>query len=403
MPLFKVNPGDLVAATSWNTLVDLVNNLEGRVSDLESGGTRTAPRISQVLPSGAVTVGDQIRIYGSNFGYNAGSHSVFFGNTRATTFMDGSSDTLLIVQIPDPVEGATEGGTSLTMSVGNLYGFTTWALTIKSKPATASGGFQFSYQGSMPATPTQNAPILYNFELKSTYSENLTVTIAPTIQVVPPLPPGVADPGLPGLLTILDGVTPVANGQVALPEGATKTISARLALPDGTQDLKYSLSVRASAPNVQPVIEALPTIQQVGQAAEQWDPYLRSFEAPVFVTGDGNFASDTGGISGVAGTLRIRQGTTATIRVPTRFSGIPAGVTYHYQIAPTFDTPANGWVAVVNPATPNPLPASNGVPDTFFDITAPTTAATAILRLTLTRLEEVTNNRRSVAYRLILL
>lgn len=403
MALRTVNPGELITATDWNDLVAALGALDGRVVVLESGGSKIPPRITQVLPTGARTVGDELRIYGSNFGYSQGAHSVYFGNTRATQFLTGSSDTLLIVKIPDPVEGAIEAGTALTMSVGNLYSYATWAITIKSKPEVISGGIGFTYLRSRPTTPAQNTPVLYDFSLHSTASQGLNVTITPDIQIIPPLPPGVSDPGLGGLLAVLDADgTERPDRRIALAEGATKTISLRLDLPDQTNGVKYSLSVTAGAPGVASVVESLPD-QQVGQAGEQPDATVSVFEFSSIIDGQGSFSTDTGGVSGVDGTLTVKRGTTVTIDLDTAFTGIPVGTTNSYLLTATVLAPANGWSAAVNPTMQNPLSVNGpgGSTDSFFDITAPASANTATVQLMLTRQGAATNNKRAVSYRLL--
>lgn len=405
MTLKNVNPGDLIASEDWNTLVGMLNALDARVSELEQGGSKGTPTITQVLPTGAVMEGDQIRIYGANFGFSQGAHSVFFGNTRATGFLNGSSDSLLIVQVPEPVDGATEAGTSLTLSVGNLYGFTTRSLTVKAKPVSTTGGFQFTYKGSQPTTPTQNSQVFYDFELKSFANKDLILTITPIIQVILPLPAGVSDPGLANLLTVIDADgSPRADHLIALAEGQTKTISLRLNLPDQTNNLRYSLSVTAGAAGVSPVVESLPN-QQVGQAGEQPDATVNVFEFSAIDSGQGQFSTDTGGVGGVDGTLAVKQGTTITIVMRTGFVNIPAGITNSYQLTttPSLQAPANGWSASVHPLTQNPLliQSPGGSVDTLFNITAPAAANTAILQLMLTRQGVVTGNKRAVSYRLI--
>lgn len=402
MPLRNVNPGDLITSNDWNSLVTALNAMEVRVAELESGGAKSAPRITQVLPTGARTVGDEIRIYGSNFDYVQGAKSVSFGNTPAVKFLAGSSDTLLIVEIPDPVEGATEAGATLTMSVGNRHSFTTRAITIKSKPVVVSGGIDFTFLRSRPATPTQNQAVFYDFSLHSTASQNLNVTITPDIQIIPPLPLGVNDPGLENFLTVLDSDgTERANRVIALAEGTTKLISLRLDLPNNINDTKYSVNVTASAPEISPVVRSLPD-QQVGQEGEQPDATVTAFEFSAIIDGDGSFSTDTGGVSGVDGTLTVKRGTTVTIELDTTFAGIPVGTTNNYQLAVAVQ-PTNGWSASVNPVMQNPLPSNGpgGSVDAYFDITAPSSTNTAIVRFTLTRQGLTTNNKRTLSYRLL--
>jgi hypothetical protein len=345
-----------------------------------------------------VTAGDTIRIFGSNFDFTQGGHSVFFGNTRALTFLSGSSDTLLIVQIPNVVEGATEAGTPMTLTVGNLVDTTSQAITVKAKPAVVTGGIQFTFKGTRPTpTPTAGVQFFYDFELKSQASENLTVTITPTIAVVPPLPPGVSDPGLPALLTLMEGTTERANGQISLPEGATKTVSLRLNLPAGTNNLRYSLSATASAPGVLNKVESLPQ-QQVGLATEQPDPTITTLEFNKFAEGDAAFSA--GGV-GVDGTISVRASTTAIAEFRAIFGTVPVGTSYAISVA--IEGAAGGWTTRVDSVVQNPLPVSSPGPlPVFIDITAPATPATATLRLTLTRQGIPPNTSRSVAYRLTL-
>lgn len=405
MPLPNVDPGDLIRSTDWNALVAAINALEVRIAELEGGGPGRPPIITEVLPTGLVTAGDTIRIFGANFDFTSGGHSVFFGNTRAVTFFAGSSNTLLIVKIPDEVEGATEAGVSLTMRVGNLVGVATRAITIKAKPVVTSGGITFSFKGTRPSpTPTENVQFFYDYDLKSTASQNLIVTLTPVAAIIPPLPPNVPDPQLQTRLSVLDSDGSVrANNQVSLPEGATKTVSVRLSLPAGTNGVRYNLTTTASAPGVADQSEPLPP-QQVGQATEQPDPTITSLQFTSSIDGKSVFSSNTGGVSGVDGTISVNPGQTGIIDVRAAFANIPTGQTNNYQISAVIEAPANGWSAKVNETmqNPQPVPGPGGNVAIFFDITAPTAAAQGILRLTLTRQGIATNNKRSVAYRLIL-
>jgi hypothetical protein len=400
MPLRIVNPGDLITATTWNDLAALVNNLEVRVAELEKGG-KGSLRITQVLPTSDVTVGDTIRISGSGFDYRRGAHSVYFGSTRAIKFETDSSDNLLIVQIPDPVNGATPTGSPMTMTVGNAEDYTTWPLTIRSRPESTTGGIQFTSKGSRPATPTQNARVFYDFELKSFANRALAVTITPKIDIIR-LPPGVTDPDLPRRLTVLDADgSERADRIIQLAEGATKQISLRLDLPNGTTGLQYSFSVTAGATGIRSVIEPVPD-QEVGQPSEQPDSTVSVFEFASFDAPVGSFSTDTGGVIGVEGTLSIRRNVTATIEMRTAFS-IPVGTKNSYQLAAAVEPAGSDWSAAPNAVLPNPLPITGpgGSSPTFFDITAPAATSSAILRLTVTRLGATRDNTRKVAYRLV--
>lgn len=402
MPLPNVNSGELIRAADWNDLVAALNALEARVAELESGGSQSPPRIARVLPAGEVTTGDTIRIFGSNFDFSQGGHSVFFGNTRATNFLSGSSNTLLIVQVPSAVEGATPDGTPMTMTVGNLHGFTTWAITIVAQPELPTGGFEFSYDGSRPTAPTEENPILYDFALNSFAGQDLTITITPTIQLILPLPPGIPDPGLAGRLAVIDADGTVrTNRQIQLAEGESKTISVRLDIPDQSNGVRYTLSVQATAPDTQAVVESVPD-QEVGEESEQPDPTVSNFEFASIAEGDATFSTETGGVSGVEGTFAVQQGSTATVEMRTVFQDIPAGTTNNYQLSAAVDSPANGWSTSVNPIMQNPLPIQGpgGLIMTYFDLTSPATSASAVVRFTLTRQGADTENRRTVAYRL---
>jgi hypothetical protein len=401
MTLPKVNPGQLIKSLDWNALIDLVNAMDARLAILESGTATSAPRID--LAPDVVTEGDDIFIYGSRFDFSKGGQTVFFGSTRATGFLGGSSDTLLVVEVPNEVQGATDEGATMTLTVGNLVGFTTRAITVKNKPDVVTGGVQFTYKGSTPTTPAQNSQTFYNFELKSTASQPLVVTVTPTIQVILPLPAGVSDPNLPSRVMLIDSDnTEKPNGQIALPEGATKNIKLRLTLPDQVNGLKFSVSASVSAAGITTVNEAVPN-QQVGQLGEQPDPTVTNFDNLKKIGGSGQVSTDTGGVAGVDGTIKVAAGTTATFQVRTQFDF--ANGTNSYDLNAAVDNGASGWSAAIDPSMQDPLPvtAPGGLIQIKFKITAPNNATNDVVRLTLTRAGVSTNNKRSVAYRLTLL
>jgi hypothetical protein len=403
MSLKTANPGDLITSLDWNELIAALNNLDDRVTTLESGGGGQAPHITQILPAGPVTAGDIIRIFGSHFDFAEGGNSVFFGATQATFFQAGSSDTLLIVKVPDPTAGAVEAGTTMTLTVGNLIAATTQAITVKAKPEVISGGIQFSFKGTRPsATPTQNQSFFYDFDLKSQASEDLVVTITPDITVVLPTPGNIPAPNLLSMTTLLEGQTERPNHEISLASGATKTVSLRVDLPNNINNLKYNFGASASAPGITSAVETLPQ-QQVGAASEQPESTITSFE--FFASDDANsvFSTQTAGIPGIDGTLTVNKGTTAIIEIEANFAGIPNQTTGHYHIDREVTPQGLGWSAEVDESMSVPLnvPGPGGPVQIMFDVTAPNTADTATVKFTLTNTDKNKDNKRSVSYRLM--
>lgn len=392
MSLPIVTAGELIIAARWNDVAAAVNNLEARVAVLEKGG-KGVLRITQVLPPGVVTAGDTIRISGSGFDYTRGAHSVFFGSTRATDFASDSSDSLLIVKIPDVVNGATPSGAPITMTVGNLNEFVTSPLTIKSKPLQVGGGFEFGFLNSTPAAPAANAAITYNFRLASLSNAALAVLITPDPQF----------PGAPGLsVEVLDSGGQLRSDRtIPLPSGAAKIIGVKItSIPNVPVGTTFNLTVTASAPGVQPVTGPVPT-QTVGQAGEQPDPTITNLTFSRVLDGTASFAAPAPG-DNVDGVLSIpgAAAVTVTISLDTTFANIPAGSTFSYVPSATVVSGA-GWSSGPNAVlTPNKYTVAAPGEQQFpaFDINAPSSGQ-AIVRFTLTREGAATNNKRSVTYR----
>jgi hypothetical protein len=246
--------------------------------------------------------------------------------------------------------------------------------------------------------PTSGSDVFYDFQLHSRASEDLLVRIVPTIQVIRPLPTGVDDPGLADLITMLDAAGGTIT-EVALPEGATRMISLRLALPEGVDGLRYSLRAMAISPDVQLKLESLPE-QEVGQQSEQPDPGVGPFEFGFFDShGESSFSTDIGHVSGVDGTLFLRQGTTDSVSMQMSFVDTSAGP-IDYELSAEVQAPANGWSASVHPTTMNPIVVvDGGSVDSLFTVTAPASASTAIVEFSVTR--QGTNSRRVVRFRLV--
>ena len=393
MPLPNVTPGDVITAAYWNDLVSTLNGLETRVADLEGVSSNGSLRITQVLPTGVVTAGDTIRISGRKFDFVRGAHSVFFGTTRATNFASGSSDNLLIVQIPDQVNGATPGGASLNLTVGNLTSVATWPMTIKSKPVQPGGGVEFGFLNSNPAAPTVNNPIQYNFRLASLSNVDLPVLISADLQF----------PGAPaGLVEVHDSDGQLKSDRtIALPAGAAKFIGVKItAVPNVADGTAFALAVTATAPGIQAVTASVPP-QSVGHAGEQPDSTITNLTFNRVLDGTASFAAAAAGDT-VDGTVSIpgNAAVTVTIALDTTFANIPIGNIFNY--VPSADVVSGaGWSSAPNPlVTPIKYTISAPGEQQFpgFDINA-AASGTAVIRFTLTREGVPTNNKRSVTYR----
>jgi hypothetical protein len=401
MTLRTVNPGDVIASTDWNDLVLAFTVLEGRVSDLERvGGSKVPPRITKVLPEGARTAGDWINIFGSNFDVSKTGYSVRFGNTRATTFDAAhSSDSLLIVQIPDQVDGATASGAPITMTVANLTDSATWPLTVKSKPVLVGGGFEFGYLNSVPDTPASSSPIEYNFRLASLSNADLAVSVQADIQVS-----GVS--GAPAYEVHDADGTNRPDRTIALVQGGVKTITVRFTVPGAPLLTPFTLTATASATGFQPVTEIVPP-QTVGVAGEIPDPTITNLTWNRALAGTANFTPLSGGT--VAGILTIPGTAAATVSIAldTTFANIPAGNTYHYVSSATVVSGA-GWTASARSPSQYDIPSPGAQRFPNFDINAPDVSAIppanrtpAFIRFTLTHTGTgaTANNRRSVTFR----
>lgn len=392
MAMRRVQPGDLITADDWNLMASAMDDLELRLSLLEQGGTGLAPVITQVLPTGTVTAGDRLEIFGRNFDFLRGGHSVLFNSSRVATYLGGSSDTKLILLIPDEVEGATEAGAPVTMTVANLTSYTSRSITVRAKPVVATGSIDLTFDRSEPATPRLGEQITFSFTLRSNTNNATTVTITPfTLRTGGgPIVPDAS------LVVLHDGEVR-ADRTIPLPEGAAVTVGVRIpAIPDTLPSTTtFTLQVSASAPGLPTDVEVVPNLA-IDVPVETPDPTIESLSFSRIVEGLGTFTPATGG--GVAGRLRM-EANTITIALDTGFANIPAGSRFTYDLSAAVEPPTSGWGAQVNAlSTPTSyeIASPGGQRFPFFDITAPQGGGTVRVRFTITRRGPATGNRRAL-------
>lgn len=393
MAMRRVNPGELIAADDWNLMAAKLDDLELRLGLLEGGGASVAPVITQVLPSGTVTAGDTLEIFGRNFDFSRGGHSVLFNGSRALTYIAGSSDTKLILLIPDPVDGATEAGAPVTMTVANLSSFTSRSITVRSRPVVSTGSIELAFDRSEPLVPRAGAAITFSFTLRSNTNNATTVTITP-FTVRPGAGPIVPDASL----VVFRGDEERPDRTIPLPEGEAVPVRVRIptipaTLPPNTT---FSLQVSASAPGLETVVGVVPNLA-VDQPVEQPDPTIESLSFSRIVDGQGTFTPAAGGA--VAGRLRMNANA-ITIALDTGFTNIPAGTSNTYDLQAAVDPLTPGWSARVNSTTtPDSytIPAPGGQRFPFFDLAAPPAGGAVTVRFSIVRRGLATGNRRTIA------
>ena len=173
--LKRMKPGQLIRADDINQLMDALDSLDAKV-----GATSTGVVISQLIPSDQIQVLQDLRIVGSNFQYSIGGQKVFFDSVPAVTYELGSTDSLLIVQVPD-LGVLPSGGKKVTVSASNLTSSDSRQITVVPLPNPVSGPVKVD-----PGTPSPN-PIAQNaiadFPFTLTSGANLPATVGLTAKI----------------------------------------------------------------------------------------------------------------------------------------------------------------------------------------------------------------------------
>lgn len=273
MSLDQVHAGDLIKHSDWNDLIAALKALDERVSSLDTGVASDQPVITQVIPAQVLTAGDTVYVFGRNFDYSHGVHNVSFGGKSATYFLSGSSDSLLIVQLPEEITGATPTGAPVTMRVTNLHGYTTWPMVIKSLPVTppAGGSIVFTHLKTEPTQPKPNEAITFTFTLQS-QTKDTTVTIKPTARHEDGSAL-VSDQSI----QVLENNELVANRQINLAESATTNVQVYIQQLPNEPEEKFSVTVEASAPGLTPVSVTVSSLQ-IGHDVPAVDPTVTAWQ-----------------------------------------------------------------------------------------------------------------------------
>src|SRR5215470_5402064 len=149
--LHRVNPGDLITADLMNQIMDALDSLDSRITSVGTGVV-----ISQLIPSDKVQVLQDLRIVGSNFQYSMNAQRVFFGAVEAVQYEAGSSDSLLIVQVPD-LGVLPPAGEQVTVTVSNLNSSASAQIIVVPIPNPVQGHVTIDFGNPSPNPIVPNA------------------------------------------------------------------------------------------------------------------------------------------------------------------------------------------------------------------------------------------------------
>jgi hypothetical protein len=384
--LNHVQPGDIITAVSINSIIDQLKDLDSRLAKLE-GGSPNSSRvvIDSLAPAGDLRIGDELTIFGQNFGYSIGAARVYFDTSPVTIFQDGSNDKRLIVVIPN-VLGVSEQGTPVTLTVTNQISSDTRQVKMRPKVVNQQGNVALSFLGNTPVTITVGSTPTFTYELdaKSIFLQT-TVTFKPTISIT----------SLQNTLKVLDkNGTVLTNNQLPVSPGDTPLISVHAdAIPAGTSSFTLTLKATASGMDGSQDTQSF----SVGLPTPQPDPDL-----PILAF---NAAAPTTVFDKNTNIITIPAGTTATIQFKAEFTGTNTR-TYDLLasvVDPVSKLQATGWTAVISqnplfPPTPDKYPISApGTEFPAFDVTPQNNAASpSSFQVTLKR--QNSNLQKSVQY-----
>jgi hypothetical protein len=174
----RVNPGDVITATQWNSVLDALEDIYSQIGDSTS---QTGVAITGFLPPGPVQVGDALTILGRNFEFSIGAQRIFFGNVQINAFQPGSNDTQLKVLVPT-IPGLPDNGQPVTVTAFNRTSNDQRTITVTPIPVPLSG-FVDVMPGTTGVVPTGGGPAEYQFTLTSRMNKTATVAITSILDV----------------------------------------------------------------------------------------------------------------------------------------------------------------------------------------------------------------------------
>jgi len=341
-----VRPGDLIAASFANEIIDALTALDERLTALEAEGTTSPPppatsiAITSVTPS-TVTEGDVVTIAGSGFGSTLGDSNVTFAGVP-TTQIQSFSDTTIVCKVPGiPALDVPSPPSSVSVSV-QVSNFVTSAsrfITVQPRVVAIAGSLEVVYQDASPDPLTAGQANDFQFLLTSNASQSTTVTLAPTLT-------GAAWP-----VSLLDGSKqPLTGGAITLASGANATFFVRVAVPTGTNGTAFQVGVAGSTPGLATASSGNQDFT-VGQFADPDESFTLS---PTTTT-------PSGALSGTTLSAKVNQ--EVDVNFDAEFT-LADNYTVTLALVPSG---ASGWTTDIGTPAPNPSGA-HVIPVTSADL-----------------------------------
>ncbi|HMF96397.1 MAG TPA: hypothetical protein VKE96_18980 [Vicinamibacterales bacterium] len=337
------NPGDLIRSNYMKQLIDQLVGLDARITSLESVVPGAGGKLSilQMDPTD-VTLGQELRIYGVNFGVPAENTVTFDAANPTNQFKPGSSGGLLILDVPLTLSLVSDAQT-VTVAVSSARGYDFRQITIRKPQATLPSGTLAV--GLTPPAGVINAGSSVVFavtiDARSTLDEVFNLTpVVPAVAVgqTPWQAVMVTDAsGTTQLPQLAGGPTP-PPWQMRIPKPAPGTISTivpafvRVTIPANTAVAQpfVRLEVQSSRnPGGFSGGSSGDFKFTLGQSA----PANQTIKFGAFTATSGSVAANVASFS-----VPTNPGSRLNYVVPTLKAG-------NYQISLSFDANSNGWGA----------------------------------------------------------
>jgi len=118
-----VSPGDVISSDRWNEVVNQLNNLNQRLSALETGGPGGGGQVimQSFIPEAQQEIGKELMIKGK-FDFPPEINSVTVDGIPVITFRSGSNDGQLLFLIPPGIVMPASGSKGVRIRVANSKG-----------------------------------------------------------------------------------------------------------------------------------------------------------------------------------------------------------------------------------------------------------------------------------------